>query len=263
MPPKIFIAAYLLLSGWPASSSLAQDEDSYRVEVIVFARPALRISYYRWPGEPDISDAIDLTPSSNAADLTGLGLVFGDAASQRFNQGPENYPSPLTPAKQAFELLDPAGFTLAEDWRRLAESRDYQPLVHLAWRQPAASFGDPQPVRVHGGGAIEQRSGDASYVLRAPERVPLRVEAIDGTVAFERGRYLHLRIDISLHLPAAAGHQADPITLENTRSFFTFRLSERRQIQAAAVNYFDHQRFGLIAVVEKWQPPDPALSTQR
>ncbi len=262
-PVLLVLAA--LSGAWPlALWAQDQTEDRYQVEVIVFARPELRTSYYRWPGEPDTGSAIDFEPVAADDPATPPGTVFGDAASRRFpDPVAPAQPSPLTPAGPVFEPLEPEAWWLAEDWRRLAEARDYQPLVHLAWRQPAASFGEPQPVRVHGGGVIEHRSVDASRLLFGVEQRIEPIEAIDGTVALERGRFLHLRVDLALHTPARGGHghPLDPITLEHGGSYFTFRLTERRQIQTGIVNYFDHERFGLIALVEKWEPPgqEPVL----
>lgn len=249
-----------LLDGWPLAPR-AQTDERYQVEVIVFARAELRTSYYRWPGEPDTGSAIDLHPVAGEDPAEPPGTVFGDAASRRFP--PPAQPSPLSPTGPVFEAIEPEAYRLGEDWQRLAEARDYRPLVHLAWRQPAASFGEPQPVRVHGGGVVEHGRVDASRLLLGPDRGIEPVEAIDGTVALERGRFLHLRLDLALHTPARGGHghPLDPITLEHGGAYFTFRLTERRQIQAGVVHYFDHERFGLIALVEKWEPPasEPSL----
>jgi hypothetical protein len=35
----------------------------------------------------------------------------------------------------------------------------------------------------------------------------------------------------------------------------TYRLIETRQVRTGTINYFDHRRFGVIARVDKWEPP--------
>ena len=118
-------------------------------------------------------------------------------------------PSPIQ-ALAAEELL------LTNAWRRLDRNRAYQPLLHRGWRQPAAPFGEALPIRIHGG----------AIVVQAPESLPFfpftteyhaddehqSVEELDGSIAFERGRFLHLRIDLALRVPVGEQSIAEQST---------------------------------------------------
>ncbi len=303
------------------------EDDRYRVELIVFETWGLVDPLYRWPGEPDVGNAIDLTPEERPLEMPSA-LVFGDAASltaaDQFrlragstppgrtpapvyarNQQPGDFaagadqtalpakddeirpddeltsrdfeqpnrttllpeqsgtelpdqPTPFEPLEQVFRLLPPEEFVLAGAWDRLSRSPDYRPLIHMAWTQPAAPFGEPQPVRIHGGPVVFRQDRDPSFLLMPVVSEPAVVETVDGVVALERGRYLHLRLDLALHQKNGdrRAHPSDFETQRQAGDYLTQRLIERRQITDNTINYFDHKHFGVIASVIRVEDTD-------
>ena len=275
------VAAAIIVQSLISAPAIAQvgsaQQDYYTVEIIVFRHAGGDDPAYRWPGQPDTKLAIDLFHPDRANGLmpdwfnndVPRQAVYGDAAANldvlhnRTVPGPamveikRPQPVPLT----ADELL------LTQTWRRLERSRAYQPLLHLGWRQTAAPFEDAIQVRIHGGAIIGEGPSRSPFLPYSSENAfdndSSQVEEIDGSIAFERGRYLHLQIDLALHVPLDERliktqpttpllNQTDAIAFDEP--YRTYRLVEKRQIRAGTLNYFDHRRFGVITLVEKWQP---------
>ena len=286
--PVIAIIMMLSLFSQTAIAQYDSDQllDFYSIEIIVFRHAGRADPAYRWPGQPDTSLATDLFPTGQASGRPfdffdsdePRQAVYGDAAANldvlqdRSTPGPVlgeiGQPSPIY-ALADDELL------LADAWRRLDRNRGYQPLLHMGWRQAASPFGEALPVRIHGG----------AMIVEAPERSPFlpfsndigaeagnqSVEELDGSIAFERGRFLHLRVDLALHVPLeeeSISRQPAMTLRDSTISaafdepYRTYRMVERRQIHSGTLNYFDHRRFGLITLVEKWEPTleEPAIA---
>lgn len=130
--------------------------------------------------------------------------------------------SPLPGAAQPFQQLGDAGQALMAASTRLAASRDYTPLLHLAWRQPVTAQADTPAVHV----ATETAAGET------PE--------IDGVIRVSRNRFLHVDIDLL--------YRADAATT-------TFRLQQSRRINSGEVHYFDHPAFGLLVKLTPYEAP--------
>ena len=269
-----------------AQYDVDQQLDVYRIEIIVFRHTSRDDPAYRWPGQPDTSLATDLSLAGQANgsdfDLSDSNeprqAVYGDAAANLDVLQDRSTPGPVLVEigqPSSLQALTDDELVLTDAWRRLDRNRGYQPLLHMGWRQPASPFGEALPVRIHGG----------AIIVEAPERSPFlpfsndigadstnqAVEELDGSIAFERGRYLHLRVDLALHMPlgeeSISRQPAMPL-LDSAISpaidepYRTYRMVERRQIHTGTLNYFDHRRFGLITLVEKWQPAveEPAIA---
>lgn len=103
----------------------------------------------------------------------------------------------------------------------LGQSRGYTVLLHTAWRQPAYDSGNAIGYPVD----IDVQNG---------------TRHLAGRINLVRERYLHLDVDLLL---SSAG---SPV----------YELSERRRIKkSGTVHYFDHPRFGMIAIVTPYQSP--------
>jgi len=115
----------------------------------------------------------------------------------------------------------------------LSKSSRYRPLAHLAWRQAVLDRQQAQSFEI----PAENASG--SYV--------------DGTVLIAVERYLHLYLDLQLH----------PASAQSTNPLDTFefdlpdiRLTEHRRMRSKEVHYFDNPRFGVIALITPYEPPE-------
>lgn len=139
--------------------------------------------------------------------------------------------------------LPESSYHLKAERNALAGSVGYRPLAYLAWRQPAL-----------------ERSQARSL------QIPLSGRAVggyvDGQVTVAVERYLHLYLDLQLHLPDGSersgesnGAAAGPVAI---------RLTEQRRMRSNELHYFDNPRFGVIALITPYTPPPapaPAAKT--
>ena len=136
-----------------------------------------------------------------------------------------------------------SGFTkLSADSYRLKPVRytlqragEYSVLYHRAWRQLAYS-----PSRA------------VSYPIKTTTDSGYGLE---GALQLKRGRYLHLDVDLQL-LDTVA--QAPGQFLPGQDLPRAYRLTERRRLRGDKLQYFDHPRFGLLALVTPVSIAEPA-----
>jgi hypothetical protein len=115
----------------------------------------------------------------------------------------------------------------------LRNSSDYTVLFHRAWRQVGY---------------------DAAHAIAYPIHTfaDNRRYSIDGSVTLIRERYLHLDVDLLLTSSGAESAQY----IEEPGSKPAYRLREKRRMRSREVHYFDHPRFGMIAVVTPYNAPE-------
>lgn len=243
----------LPLPGAAQPGTDAEATDWYTVELIVFEQAGDRNVPPPDPVVPDTSGAVLLEERFDER-LTG-----------------DERTTPLFPLPDALRFLPapPDTRTLGEARDRLERSPRYRPILRMAWRQRVGAFRDPLPVRVHGGAELGRLPPEAvtATTLTRPgleedgrkAADPRAIEEVDGTVSLVRGRYLHLNVDLvfreprgSLVTPGAvpAREDAGPYA-----AYPTWHIAERREIQPDKLQYFDHRRFGVIAVVTPWLAP--------
>jgi hypothetical protein len=134
-------------------------------------------------------------------------------------------PFEAVPLRNAgIELLPDESFGMTEEWSRLRNSKNHQPILRLAWLQkdPPAERGTS--IRLHWGTPFTEVA-----TLSAQ-----RVYPVDGSVALLAGRYLHLEAEFVYT-------QAD--TSGEMRSF---RLKERRRLRRDELNHLDSPRIGVL-----------------
>lgn len=174
------------------------------------------------------------------------------------NDGGEVWPADYTgwyddvPGEAAAAAAAPAVDWLPEStWHLKAErtaldrSSRYRTLAYLAWRQPVYDRDNARPIELPA-----QPRSNAAWV--------------EGSVSVAVERYLHLNLDLQLHLPAAsvmtgpAG--AEDSGLEPRAP--QIRLTEQRRMRSKELHYFDNPRFGVIALITPVeQPAEPAPRT--
>lgn len=244
----------LLIASLPAMAQRSNNQpeaDWYTVELLVFEQASQRNPPPPAdPAVPDTTDAVDLQEQ------------FEQTAPDDVMAGP------LLPLPRALRFLPaPEGAgTLDEARIRLERSPRYRPIVRLAWRQRVAAFSDPVPVRVRGGEVLARREPESvgPALLRETGQDTdreLAVHEVDGKVALVRGRYLHLHVDLVFRerAPSILARGTAP-TYGDTgpySAFPTWHIAERREIQPGELQYFDHRRFGVIAVATPWLTLEP------
>ena len=116
----------------------------------------------------------------------------------------------------------------------LRNSSGYTVLLHRAWRQVGydAAHAIPYPIR-----SLSESGRDS----------------IEGSVTLVRERYLHLDVDLLL---MTASRAAPTQYADGPGSAPAFRLREKRRVRSRELHYFDHPRFGMIAMVTPYDAPE-------
>ncbi len=190
-----------------AAEPARPSEPMYNVELVIL-RPVTPIGVPEdWSMEANGSHAA-APASGDPEEDTGEGVVApGDA-------------------KMAVRSLSSAQYRLAGVDAAVARSRGYELIRHVGWTQSATPRGAGLAVD------IADISTDGE---------PLR-----GTVSLERGRYLHLKLDLA-YAPTSPPNSLLGAT-ESARPV-TFTLRQSRRVKSFERHYFDHPAFGVIAMV--------------
>ena len=94
----------------------------------------------------------------------------------------------------------------------------------------------------------------------APQTLP--PPRIEGTLMITRGRYLHVILDM-LYRPEDTATQKPGFF-----SFFdanpapdAYRMTQQRRLRSSELNYFDHPKFGVLAIITPYDLPDSTDQT--
>jgi len=130
------------------------------------------------------------------------------------------------------EWLDnPENLHLLAEQRALERSRHYQPLRYLAWRQTVVDRNQAQDIEIP----------------PANTESPIKIE---GTVRVAVERYLHLYLDLKL-VDTTLAFETDLSDYDLPE----FRMKQRRRMRSKELHYFDHPKFGVIALIMPYTPP--------
>jgi hypothetical protein len=116
----------------------------------------------------------------------------------------------------------------------LRNSSGYSVLFHRAWRQVGYDAAHAIAYPIH---SFAENGRDS----------------IEGSVTLVRERYLHLDVDLLLMKTSGA---APAQYSEGPNSAPAFRLREKRRMRSRELHYFDHPRFGMIAMVTPYDAPE-------
>lgn len=136
------------------------------------------------------------------------------------------------------EVVPDAQFELAQEWRRLQNSRLHEPVIRIAWIQK-------DPPQENGVG-LRLRSGTPFAVNSAAGSSALY--PFDGTITLLAGRYLHLDADFVATQRTTEG------------SLIAYRLQERRRLKRNELQHLDSPRLGILAKVRKAAESAPAAA---
>ncbi len=160
--------------------------------------------------------------------------------------------APIPPARRAplgFHLLslDPVypdfvplradAQTLTPVYARLQRIDAYEPLAHVGWVQPAHGTAEARPYRFDAGAGPHPGLG--------------------GSVTLYKERFVHLEIDLTLAVTAPRAVATQPFSAQPLPGPTAadvpdaYKLTESRRIRGTTAHYFDHPRFGVIAIVRE------------
>ena len=146
-------------------------------------------------------------------------------------------------------LLDAQNHKMSETIKKLMESESYNPLFHIAWRQNVSSPGDAQAIHITtdkpdfadpNGETIEAETIEAEQ----PNTI------VDGTITVSLKRYLHLKADLAYINTNGSNFFSD-----EEEAPVVFRMTESRRMRSKEIHYFDHPKFGMLALITPYEPP--------
>lgn len=216
--PAMLVLACLLAAAMPSHAAW------YQVEVVIFEAVTPDADGEAWlenAGRPDTAYSTELvTAAADPPPVADGGLI-------------------------PYLALDSSWYRLDGVFRSLRTTREYRPVLHVAWQQP-------------GDGPIADR---AVHLMqpRDPTALPstdiagpyVALDAIlDGTVQVRVGRFLHVAVDMAYFPNGAAAAPAPGTAVAVPASM---RMQTRRKVLLNDLNYFDHPLFGMLVQVSRLQ----------
>lgn len=125
------------------------------------------------------------------------------------------------------EILPDEQFGLDDEYKHLRYSKQFKPLLRLAWTQKNPPTERGPAIRVQVGGS--PAGGDA-----AASDAAAGAPQVQGSVALLLSRYLHLDVD-----------------LQYVEDGTAWKLDERRRMRRDEVHHLDSPRLGVLAKVGK------------
>lgn len=284
---RIITAALLFLA-----VTLAHGEEIpwYEVEIIVFERsdPA-GAQTELWPDDPGAPPLNTTTELRSALAAPFVAATPALAALLEPITPPEG-PPPVKP----FELLGETELRLNDVVKKLADSMDYRPLLHAAWRQPTHSRAEATPVHIFGGelaanaaptadndrgsaptqdqaaAALSDAGAEAASSAYRPEDAGMTEPAVpDEAPLTEVGQSPPLyqvdgavTVSVERYLHAKLDllyHRSlpaqDPASPAEATELNTFRLQTSRRMRSQELHYFDHPLFGVLVMVTPFLNP--------
>lgn len=175
---------------------------------------------------------------------------------------PEQYDPKLT-----FRPLPQKSYQLAEEVKLLQESRNYNVLLHTAWRQPGMNEQIALPVHIHQEYIYRtQASGQdndqaTTFSLSQTVTPPPARSILDGYVRIVLSRYLHAQVDLSyiVGIQPQQDMMVSEQAIEPVRPEpMVFRLKQSRKMRSTEVHYLDHPVLGVIVMATPYEEADKA-----
>ena len=212
---KTFIGLIFIFVGANACAST----NWYQVEMIIFEHLYPETGGEQWynnKGLPDIANSVDLV-TDRAGDLV------------------------------AYQILPSGRYNIRGVYSALKSSREYRPIMHIAWQQPGLTRSNAKYVHIRDTAGTQNRDGYQDSLVK-----------IDGTVRLRGGHFLFLDVDLAYFFKSLPESTINTAMMNknitNKLSDYA-RLTESRKIKLNELHYFDHPLFGVITWVRR-------LSTQ-
>jgi len=146
-------------------------------------------------------------------------------------------------ADASFGLLPSSMYKLGGVYSELRSSREYRPILHLAWRQPQLPQSRSKYVHIRKTDGTGQQDGfEDAYVK------------LDGVVRIRSSQFLHADVDLLYFIDAVTESfiNANAGNQEASQIAATFaELKETRRMKLNDLHYFDHPVFGILLRVSR------------
>lgn len=241
------------------------------------------------PGKPDLGNAIELHKEQPMVVQTEPSPTDPDAVQNTDVTATTPTPlstaaetgTPEAPGEQPFTLLPEDQLAMNDIVKRLDDdSRDYHPLLHIGWRQPVPERDNGQPILIDsrklllytarianddqtmapGQAVNDGSSASAGPDLSAPPNLDnqgpdeivttINENFVSGTLTLTRGRYLHMGLDLIYERQPNSPQLFSFFGFGNAEDVpEIYRLMQSRRLRRGEIHYFDHPKFGVLAMV--------------
>ena len=137
--------------------------------------------------------------------------------------------------------------------RVLRLSKEYRPLIHLSWQQPATERDESRYIH------IIKRNDDEKLLNQSSsndfnepdflEELVFSKKIIDGSIRIRSGFLLHVDVEL-YYFSDMINDSAVQFSIENSNQLI-IGLSESRKIKLDEIHYFDNPIYGLILQVSR------------
>lgn len=160
----------------------------------------------------------------------------------------------------AYAVLPGNNHRLAGIYQVLRLSRDYRPVYHIAWQQPALDADQARAVHIQAG----TEGGDTPANLQFPVESTRGEDGLyrslnflfDGTIRIRSSLYLHVDVDMAYFRTPAVSSLVDGSSGTDIGHAAYVGIRESRRIKLNELHYFDHPMFGIILQVSRLDTED-------
>ncbi len=298
--PTAILALILILTPgltFSATSKAKQgskEERWFEVELIVFAHKNNQaLESEKWPEITDLvlpEEIVELNqPKPEPAEedkpeVNEQSLVFEQVNPDASSSIEEPIPMPV-----AFVMLKGEELQLKESFKKLTRSSKFDPLLHVAWRQPTFDKKHAQSVLLYEGmtepeffGDEKTKPEDARPVTSSStdENIEPNIKPMNprfaGTISLSVARYLHFAADLvyrtkvtqRVAIPMSSEElwnespyqtlydpQGPAVQLESWKAMRGFRLKESRRMRSKRIHYLDHPFLGIVVLITPVELP--------
>ena len=302
MPILLFLPC-VAFSASSVNKKDSEEERWFEVELIVFAHQNAQAIYSeKWPEITDLvlpekmvelSQPLPEPPEEIIPKKDPRTLVFEQVSQGGIQNANIKHLKPV-PMPVAFVMLKDEELQLKDSLKKLTKSSKFDPLLHVAWRQPTYNKENAQPVLLYEGMTKPEftetentksdnnhrgTKGDLNSDIKNEENVELINPRFAGTIRLSVSRYLHFAADLVYRTPetqqvakqmhdrelwtdspyqAISYPQGPAYQLESWKAIRGFRLKESRRMRSKRIHYLDHPFLGVVVLITPVKlPKDP------
>lgn len=225
----IFLILPCVISAAPAQAPATV---AYQIELVVYSHfNAKGLNSERWPLYDSAKPSLD-------------------KVTQLQNKGDDSY-----------TLIPRSDFRLNKIEKKLAQSPDYQILLHIAWREPLNDLArkDTPWIHIYGGKGYNDQG---AVITQTSDDTIAYDEAafwqVDGLLHIDLNRYFNTHFDLFF---AAPMNQVQELSTtdnfaDNDNPLAYFQLNQKRRMRSKELNYIGHPLYGVLVDIKKVEAPN-------